>query len=57
MNKIKVDLFCFCSYLKLYTSMPIEKLARFVDVPEDVLLQHLYTYKVNDFKLHTDFDW
>jgi translation initiation factor 3 subunit L len=33
------------SYLKLYTSMPVEKLARFVDLKEDELLQHLYTYK------------
>ncbi|XP_055342848.1 eukaryotic translation initiation factor 3 subunit L-like [Paramacrobiotus metropolitanus] len=33
------------SYLKLYTSMPVTKLARFVDLKEDDLLQHLYTYK------------
>jgi len=33
------------SYLKLYTSMPIQKLARFLDMKDEELLQHLYTYK------------
>jgi hypothetical protein len=35
------------SYLKLYTSMPVQKLARFLEMKEEVLLQHLYTYKVS----------
>lgn len=38
--------FCF-SYLKLYTTMPISKLAAFLDMDEDTFRTQLLCYKVS----------